>query len=104
MRIGMILDKEFPPDSRVENEAVSLIKNGFEVYLFCLNFNNQKAFEVINGINVIRFEFKRIFYKKLSPLAYSIPLYHNLLKAKIKSFIDSNKFDILHIHDMVIAG
>ncbi len=100
----MILDHEFPPDVRVENEAISLMKNGFEVYLFCLDFNNQKTFEVIHGINVIRFKFKKLFYKKLSPLAYSIPLYHNLLKAKIKSFIKANTFDVIHIHDMAIAG
>jgi hypothetical protein len=34
MRIGMILDTPFPPDSRVENEAVSLIKADHEVFLF----------------------------------------------------------------------
>jgi len=39
MRIGMILDKIFPPDPRVENEAVSLVENGFEVYLFCLKYD-----------------------------------------------------------------
>ena len=40
MRIGMILDKTFPPDPRVENEAVTLINHGFEVFLFCLKKYN----------------------------------------------------------------
>jgi hypothetical protein len=34
MRIGMILDAVFPPDPRVENEAVSLIEAGHEVFPF----------------------------------------------------------------------
>ncbi len=100
----MILDNPFPPDVRVENEAIRLIENGFEVYLFCLDWADQKAFEVIQGIHVHRFKFKKVFYKKLSPLAYSIPLYHYLLKNKIKLFIESNRIDVLHVHDMVIAG
>ena len=41
MRIGMILDSVFPPDPRVENEAVSLIKADHEVFLFCLHYGNQ---------------------------------------------------------------
>ena len=31
MKIGMILDKEFPPDPRVENEALALVSKGIEV-------------------------------------------------------------------------
>ena len=34
-RIGMILEKQFPPDIRVEKEAKALIKGGYEVYLLC---------------------------------------------------------------------
>ena len=32
----MILDAVFPPDPRVENEAISLINEGHHVFLFCL--------------------------------------------------------------------
>ena len=39
MRIGMILDKSFPPDPRVENEARLLMDDGHELYLFCLDFD-----------------------------------------------------------------
>lgn len=48
MRIGMILDKIFPPDPRVENEAISLIENGHEVYLFCLKYNKKEKDEKCN--------------------------------------------------------
>jgi len=32
MKIGMVLDRPFPVDERVEKEAFSLIKAGFEVH------------------------------------------------------------------------
>ncbi len=39
MRIGMILDKEFPPDERVENEALILLEGGHEVYVLCYGYS-----------------------------------------------------------------
>ena len=33
MRIGMVLNANFPPDLRVENESISLINNRHEVFL-----------------------------------------------------------------------
>ena len=30
----MILDDVFPPDQRVENEAITLINGGYEVFYF----------------------------------------------------------------------
>ena len=56
MRIGMILDAEYPIDPRVLNESLSLIGSGNSVYLFCLSF--KKKFienEIIDGININRF-------------------------------------------------
>jgi glycosyltransferase involved in cell wall biosynthesis len=103
MKIGMILDAEFPPDPRVENEAVSLIKSGHEVFLFCLQYGQQKSFEVINGIYVKRFLSNKLEYK-LSALAYTIPIYTFLMKTKIDQFIKENNVDALHIHDMRIAA
>ena len=78
----MILDKTFPPDPRVENEAISLIENGHEVFLFCLKYANEKASEIINGIRVKRYASNKLEYK-LSALAYTIPLYSFLMKSKI---------------------
>jgi glycosyltransferase involved in cell wall biosynthesis len=103
MKIGMILDAEFPPDPRVENEAVSLIKSGHEVFLFCLQYGQQKSFEVINGIHVKRFLSNKLEYK-LSALAYTIPIYTFLMKTKIDQFVKENKVNALHIHDMRIAA
>ena len=102
MKIGMILDAEFPPDPRVENEAISLIKAGHEVFLFCLKYADEKASETINGIQVKRYASNTLEYK-LSALAYTIPLYPFLMKQKIHRFIKETNVDVIHIHDIRIA-
>jgi len=103
MKIGMILDKTFPPDPRVENEAISLIENGHEVLLFCLNYENGPEFEIINGIQVHRYAASKLIYK-LSALAYSFPFYTWRMCSKLVDFISINKVEALHIHDIRIAG
>jgi len=102
MRIGMILDYAFPPDPRVENEAVSLINAGHKVYLFCLNYSDEMARQRINGIYVCRYKCTIIDYK-LSALAYTVPLYKMRMKPRVRSFILENKIEALHIHDIRIA-
>ena len=103
MRIAMFLDTDFPPDSRVENEAVSLIKAGHEVFLFSLSykpFKNGK--EVVNGISVIRYNGGNLLYK-LSALVYTFPFFSSLVKPKLRHFINWVKPDALHVHDMPLA-
>lgn len=102
MRIGMILDAPFPPDPRVENEAVSLIKAGHEVFLFCLKYEDEESSELINGIQVKRYNSNKLEYK-LSALAYTVPFYTILMKIKILQFIAKTKIEALHIHDIRIA-
>lgn len=104
MRIGMILDSDFPPDSRVENEAVSLIKAGHEVFLFSLSYRNfTSRKENINGIEVRRYKASRLIYK-LSAIAYPYPLYHWMLLSMLRDFVQENEIEVLHVHDMMIAG
>ena len=98
----MILDAVFPPDPRVENEAVSLIKAGHEVFLFCLHYGNQKQSEIIKGIHIKRYLSNKIEYK-LSALAYTIPLYTICMTSKIVNFIKTHTIEALHIHDIRIA-
>lgn len=98
----MILDAKFPPDPRVENEAVSLVNSGHEIFLFCLKYNNEEKDEVIKGIKVRRYNSNKLEYK-LSALAYTVPFYSLLMKRKIHQFIQENKIEALHIHDIKIA-
>lgn len=102
MRIGMILDNTFPPDPRVENEAISLIKNNHEVFLFCLNYSAQIKNEVVKGIQVKRYQSNKLIYK-MSALVYTIPYYSSIMSKKIYHFLISNEIDLIHIHDIQIA-
>ncbi len=103
MKIGMILDGVFPPDPRVENEAISLINKGFEVHLFCLNYStDQKTNEIIKGINVHRKRVPKHLYS-FSSLAYTIPYYHLFLKNSISEFLETYNIDTIHVHDMQVA-
>lgn len=103
MRIGMILDKTFPPDPRVENEAISLIENGHEVFLFCLKYNEENEEELIKEIHVKRYLSNRIIYK-LSALVYTVPFYTQIMTKKIHHFLVTNKIEAIHIHDIQIAA
>jgi glycosyltransferase involved in cell wall biosynthesis len=102
MNIGMILDKTFPPDPRVENEAVSLINAGHTVFLFCLSYASGQKNEIIKGIHVKRYTSNKLEYK-LSALAYTVPFYTFLMKSKVSNFLIQNKIEVIHIHDIRIA-
>lgn len=97
----MILDKPFPPDPRVENEAISLIAQGHEVYLFCLTYDTPMD-ETLNGIHVRRYKCSNLAYK-LSALAYTVPFYRWAMAPKTRHFLKENNIECIHIHDMQIA-
>lgn len=103
MRIGMVLDDVFPPDPRVENEAISLINSGHKVFLFCLSYDQQKRHETINNIEIRRYKSTKFIYK-LSALSYDLSIYRMIMTPKISHFIKENAIDVLHIHDIRIAG
>jgi glycosyltransferase involved in cell wall biosynthesis len=102
MRIGMILDKTFPPDPRVENEAISLINAGHQVFLFCLKYSKKPTHENINGIEVKRYLSNKITYK-LSALVFTVPFYTWIMSKKIRHFLRANKIEAIHVHDIQIA-
>ncbi len=103
MRIGMILDAPFPPDYRVEKEALTLKMAGHEVVLFCLEYKNDSFEEDYKGIRVIHYSAGKTLYK-LSALAYTFPFYRLMMEPKLDDFLARYTPDILHVHDMVIAA
>ena len=106
MKIGMVLDKIFPPDIRVENEATSLAENGFEVYLLCLDYNNTlPGEEVYNGFNIIRLRVsKKWIFRGRALINTPFNFYTYYWAEKIKNFIDTYKINILHVHDLYLLG
>lgn len=104
MRIGMILDKQFPPDPRVANEARSLIAAGHEVHLFCLDLGGQAAEEDWQGIHVVRHPMSRFFWKKAGALVLAIPAYNQWFRRRLAPFIDRYAIEALHVHDLPLVG
>ena len=103
MKIGMILDKVFPPDPRVENEALFLISQGHEVHLYCLDYEHQQLeYEQVKGIHVYRQHLPKHVYR-FSALAYTVPYYAFFLQKSIKAFAATAQIEVLHIHDIQVA-
>ena len=50
LKVGMILDQDFPPDDRPEKEALSLINAGYEVHLLCYTATQKALKENYKGI------------------------------------------------------
>lgn len=104
MRIGMLLDKPFPPDPRVANEARSLIRAGHAVYLFCLNLGQEAAEEDWQGIHVVRYPMSRAFRKKASALILSLPFYRHWFRRRLPAFLNRFAISALHVHDLPLVG
>ena len=101
----MILDQKFPTDVRVENEAMSLIKNGFEVFLFCYTYNNNEPLkENYKGLQINRMNVSRKNVRKMRGLVNVLPIYEKFLYRKIYEFILKNGIEILHVHDLYLLG
>ncbi len=100
----MILDQQFPLDERVEKEALTLIENGFDVSLLCFNFGGKKRDEQYKKIQISRVYMPRFVFKKLSALILTWPFYRWFWKYHIKKFVQREKPDALHIHDLPLCG
>ena len=101
----MLLDGEFPPDTRVENEMRTLAKAGYDVHLLCYDFSGTKA-KVENfaaGITIHRIKASRRFHKKFNPLALVLPVYFSFWQKRAFTFVKKNKLDIIHVHDLRLA-
>ena len=103
MNIGMLLNGNYPSDIRVRKEAETLAKKHV-VFVLCKKNENEKEYEVINGVQVIR----KIIYKSLAhegviDVIASVSFVHPYFKATLPYFIKENKIDVLHVHDLPLA-
>ena len=105
MKIGMILDKEFPPDMRVENEIIAFKNAGFDVYILSLNFGSKTEFDNFHGATIKRVTKSKFWIKKLRALTNTIfNFYPNFWAKHIIHFVNEYDLDVLHIHDLYMVG
>ncbi len=103
MRVAMVMDDPFPPDLRVEREALALIAAGHHVTI--VTFRGDVAEEAVSdhkGIEVVTLPLSR-FWVKMSALAYTVPFYHHHLSRRLSQVWTGRQVDVLHIHDLRVA-
>jgi glycosyltransferase involved in cell wall biosynthesis len=103
MKILMILDSEFPPDERVEKEAVSLINAGNYVSILCLSYGKQANEELYKGIRIYRKRINRTLRNKLLGTYLIIPFYRILWRRSILKLLARFPADVIHIHDLPLS-
>lgn len=97
----MFLDHAFPPDPRVANEARSLVAAGHEVHLLCLRDKQEiPARELWQGVHLHRIRMPEWFRRKASAVSLELPVYRLALRSPLRGFIEQNKIEILHVHDL----
>lgn len=101
MRIGMVLDKPFPPDPRVGNEARSLVRAGHEVHLLCVRLKEaEPEREEWEGVQLHRLTLGQFFYKKASALCLNLPFYFSVFRGAVTRMVREQGIEALHIHDL----
>lgn len=102
MKILMVLESEFSPDVRVENEIVALAEAGHEIHLACSTRKNRAARENW-GKTVIHRQIISPFIYKTSVGCLKFPFYFNFWRKFIFSLCTEEKFDAIHIHDLPLS-
>ncbi|MEX0680007.1 MAG: glycosyltransferase family 4 protein [Balneolales bacterium] len=103
--VGMVLNSFYPHDIRVKKEAETLMREGYKVCLLCYKRWEENRFEIIDGIHI-----QRVYIGENKVLEgfwdtiNAITFYHPLVGIAMKKFIDDFDINILHIHDLPLAG
>lgn len=104
MTILMLLDSEFPPDVRVENEAQTLIDAGYEVHMLCYTFSGKQSFEIYQGIHLHRFPIYKQLAKKMLGFLNQVPIYKYIWKKNITRIMQKYTFDAVHFNDLPLCS
>jgi len=103
MKILMLLDGEFPPDDRVEKEALSLMACGYQVSMACYTRKGRPAFENYKGIQLYRMPISKLEYK-ISAACLVLPGYFRIWRKFVSQLFKEQRFDVIHVHDLPLAS
>lgn len=99
----MILDREFPPDIRVENEIDALAGAGHTVHIACYTRKNKPSLEKTEKVTIHRIPISSFIYKS-SVASLTLPFYCLFWKKFLAGILESRHFDVVHIHDLPLVG
>ncbi|MDR9417012.1 MAG: glycosyltransferase family 4 protein [Gracilimonas sp.] len=103
MHILMLLDHNYPPDQRVENEAESLVKRGFEVTVLAIGKDERPVRDNFDGTKIHRINMPISLRDKLRGLVGFFNIYGNILARYIIKVQKERQIDVIHIHDLYLA-
>ena len=104
MNIGMLLNGNYPADIRVRKEAETLVQNNHSVFILCKKNPNEKEYEVVNGVQIIRkIEYRSLAHEGIIDVIASVGFVHPFFKNELPYFIKENKIEALHVHDLPLA-
>ncbi|MCU0461918.1 MAG: glycosyltransferase family 4 protein [Bacteroidales bacterium] len=102
MKILMVLESEFPPDLRVENEMNALVSAGHVVHLACSTRKNSFPHEHWNKAVIHRKPISTFIYKS-SIGSLKFPIYFRFWRKFVFSILRKENFDVIHIHDLPLS-
>lgn len=104
MKILMVLDKMFPTDLRVQNEATSLIQAGHEVGLLSVSTYEKSQVITFKGIRVYQVAVSRFQSKKMHGLAGMVPWMDRFIAREVLEIFNEESYDAIHFHDLYMFG
>ena len=102
MKILMLLDHPFPPDTRVENEIKSLAEARHEVHIACFHSEGKALLEKTEHCTIHRFPISKFMFKA-SVGVLKFPFYFNYWRKIVNGLFAEMKFDAVHVHDLPLA-
>ncbi len=115
IRVGMVLDQPFPPDARVEREAMALTAAGYEVHLLCaarpedhmmdeaycgFYIHRVDPAEVSIEIPVLNRSSRFLYKGALKNYFHHFKNIDTAWHTLIHRFVKNYNIQILHIHDL----
>ncbi len=102
MKILMVLESNFPPDLRVENEIDALSEAGHEVHLACRELVAGENNNEYPGVTIHRKLMPSLIYKS-SVGCLKTSFYFGWWKKYLREILEDNKFDAVHLHDLPLS-
>jgi len=105
-RVCMILDGTFPPDIRVEKEAMSLIAAGYHVTLLCRAEPGAEAAGVFQSIAVVRVAVQspNRYLQKLQQYMTEATFHSRAWHRRLREHVGKRPPDLVHVHDLPLVN
>ncbi|MEX0719726.1 MAG: glycosyltransferase family 4 protein [Balneolaceae bacterium] len=104
MNILMVLDSRFPPDIRVEKEAISLLEAGHNIGLLTISDYKKSEQITFKGIKIYRVALSKFLGNKMHGLAAVIPWIDYFVAKQVLKILKDEDYDVIHLHDLYLFG